>query len=49
MHRMYLVACDNQRNLSERSYENMRLHFQKIVECKDVSFISLNFKILIGI
>ena len=52
MHRMNLDACENQRNLGERSYENMPktpLHFQKIVECKDASFISLNHKILIGI
>ena len=48
---MNLAACDNQRNLSEQSWEhaqNTTFHFLKIVECKDASFISFNIKILIG-
>ena len=49
---MNLVACDNERNLSERSYENMPKtppSFLKTVECKGVSFTSFNLKILISI
>ena len=52
MHRINLAACDNQRNLSERSYENMHwtpLDFLKMEEFKDVIFISFNLKSLIGI
>ena len=50
MHRMNLVACDNKKNLSELCYENMSKTTPfKIVECKDVSFISITLKILIRI
>ena len=42
---MNLVACRNQRNLSERSPKHA-LHFFKIVEFKNVIFISCNLKIV---
>ena len=46
---MNLVACDNQRNLSE-SYENITKTPPSFSgECKGVSFTSFNLKILIGI